>query len=382
MSNATANPAFAMTQRRSLAGWVSVLSGIAPDRCVAALDEIERWALPNVSAELLADNIDAAVAATLLVEGIDRLDEQGVPRKRLLKKLRTQDLWSTWAEIRVADVLVRSHDEPLGVELEPDRASGAHADWRFQFPGAADSISVDVKAVGLSDNEVAFCQRMAPALPRLLPRIGLIHGHATIDSPPPAAPGRTRRAGQNVSRRAARTAPRYPTGLRGAIIVGQDSEDSYRQRIARKVRGAVRQLPARDECWVALYWSNGAPLRDAASAIDWSAIPPHVAGVLFIGQGIAFPHCEIHCFAVGIPREHDASTAVVVQSLEGEAMQQVAEFVVARFERSAGVRATLLRVGRRDLILRDGSRRILPFNLLMDPDPDFDGAAGFVGRTA
>jgi uroporphyrinogen-III synthase len=75
-------------------------------------------------------------------------------------------------------------------------------------------------------------------------------------------------------------------------------------------------------------------------------------------------------FTISIIRESDSDSAVVVESLEGEPMQEVAELVVNRFERSAGVRATLLRVGKRNLIIRDGSRRILPFNLLMDPDPD------------
>lgn len=369
-----------MTQRRSLAHWVEVLTGIEAGRCVAALEEVDSWGFPHVAAELLVDSVDAAVAATLLVEGIDMLARRDVPRERLLKKLRTGDFWPTWAEIRVADVLVRAHKEPLAVELEAQRTAGAHADWRFRFSGMSDSISVEVKAVGLSDTEVAFCQRMAPALPRLLPKVGLSHGHAAIDAPPLQSPGQARRVGQGHSRAAARKVPRYPTGLRGAVIVGQDSEDSYRRRIATKVRDAARQLPAEDECWVALYWSNGAPLTDAALAIDWSTMPSHVAGVLFVGQGVAFPHREVHCFATRIEREHDSNSKVAVESVEGEVMQQVAELVLARFERSAGVRATLLRVGKRDLIKRDGSRRILPFNLLMDPDPEFDGVADFSGR--
>jgi hypothetical protein len=357
-----------------------VLTGLEPERVVAALAAVNEWRLPRVAAALDEDTEDAAVAATLLVEGIALLDERGVPRARLLKKLRTGDFWSTWSEIRVATVMVEYHGEELGVELEPDRAAGAQPDWRFQFPGDPRGIAVEVKAVGLSDAEVAFYQRMWPVLRRTMPRVGLGHGHATIGAPVPRAPGRARRTGAPISRDGARRAPNYPQGLRGSVMVGHDTEEHYRRRIAARVAGAVRQLPTSDECWVALYWSNGAPLADATSSIDWAMIPAHVAGVIFVGQGVAFPDRQIHVFITPVPRGLQSKAEIAVDSLEGERIEELAQLVLARFERSSGVRATLLRVGNRDLIKRDGSRRIDPFNLLMDADPVFDGQAGFAGR--
>jgi hypothetical protein len=366
--------------RQSLAQWSEVLTGIESGRCIAALDRVARWKLAPVSAELLADDVDAAVAATLLVEGMDALVARGVPEIRLLKKLRTGDFWPTWAEIRIADMLVRLHEEPLDVELEAERTKGAHADWRFRFPGSDDAVSVEVKAVGLSDDEVAFCTRMAPALKRMLPKHGLVQAHAGIGTPSLVAPAQMRRRAARGSRAGTRKTPSYPVGLRGAVVVAQDSEESYRRRISARVRDAVRQLPTQDECWVALYWSNGAPLASVAAGIDWSQIPEHVSGLLMFGQAVAFPDRQIHVFASRIERGGSGSSSGRVDSLEGEAMQHVAELVLARFERSSGVRATLLRVGNRDLVRRDGSRRILPFNLLMDVDPEFGDEASFSGR--
>lgn len=50
-------------------------------------------------------------------------------------------------------------------------------------------------------------------------------------------------------------------------------------------------------------------------------------------------------------------------------MAEFATLVLERFERSSGVRATLLHGGRQELIRRDGKKRIVPFNLLLDADP-------------
>ena len=130
-----------MIQRKSLATWVDVLTGIEPDRCAAALDEVETWGFPHVAAELVSDTVDAAVAATLLVEGIDRLAEHGVSRERLLKKLRTGDLWSTWAEIRVAVAESDLREEPR----ERWRHPLAESDF---VVGKSDRLDLDGDAVG------------------------------------------------------------------------------------------------------------------------------------------------------------------------------------------------------------------------------------------
>jgi hypothetical protein len=110
--------------------------------------------------------------------------------------------------------------------------------------------------------------------------------------------------------------------------------------------------------------------------IPWPDVPRHVQGFILLGCGVAFPHRQIHCFVRPIPRAVDPRTELEMRSLVGQ--ERLAELVRDRFEASSGVRATLLTVGRRDLVVRDGSRRILPFNLLMDRDPPEAGrrAAG------
>ncbi len=367
------------TNRESLAYWTEILCGTEPERVLAAFAELESWGLERVLAATDHDSIDAAVTAMLLVEGVDRLVSAGVTHASLLKKLRHGDFWPTWAEIRVADILVGVTEEPLRVELEPGRAQGAHADWRFVYPDDSDGISIEVKAVGLSDEEAAFCQRMAPSLTRMLPEVGLGHVHASIHAASPRPTRDQRRAGHREARMGTRKVPNFPRGLRAAVIVGHDTEESYRRRIANRVIDAVRQLPTDDECWIALYWSNGAPVSDAAAAVDWSRIPAHVRGLLFVGQGVWFPHRNIHCFASAVERDAAANDFKIV-SAEGDAMTELATRVLADFERSSGVRATLLRVGNRTLVYRDGSQGLYPFNLLLDADPEIPPGFEVHGR--
>jgi hypothetical protein len=302
---------------------------------------------------------------------MDKLVQHGVDRERLLKKLRKEPfVWSTWAEFRAADTMARWAGDGAEVRLEEGRSQGAHADFRVVVADDPIAASVEVKAVGLSDEEVAFCERMAPSLRRLEPPVGLAHIHAPINAKPPQINREQRRAGERESRKRAKSVPMYPPGLRGATIVGHGSEDRYAIRVARRVEQAVRQLPEGDECWVAFLWSNGAPVKAVAPAIRWSEIPRHVNGIMLIGAGVAFPHRQIHVFAMPITRDTPIDAGRELQTLdETEGMAEFASLVLDRFERSSGVRATLLHGGRQELIRRDGKKRIVPFNLLLDADP-------------
>lgn len=259
-------------------------------------------------------------------------------------------------------------DEDTEVRLEEGRSKGSHADLRILAPGDPLAQSLEVKAIGLSDGEAAFCQRMFPSLRRLVPKVGLSHGHAPIEAMPPQLSREQRREGERISRRNVKQVPGYPKGLRGAVLVGHGSEKAYALRVSRRVEQAARQLPTRDECWVAIYWSNGAPVNEVAAMLRWTDIPDHVAGVVLIGCGVAFPHRNIDCYVVPIERDHPPDAERVVASQEDD-MDDVARLVIERFERSSGVRATLLYGAQRLILRRDGSRRILPFNLLLDADP-------------
>jgi hypothetical protein len=355
--------------------WTEVLTGLEQARVEQARETIASWGLPHVDSEFLDDTIDSAVGATLLIDSIDKLVEHGVGVERLLKKLRQEpSVWSTWAEFRAADIMVRWSGDESEVQLEEGRSQGAHADFRVVLPDDPVAASVEVKAVGLSDEEVAFCKRMAPSLRRLEPPIGLVHIHAPIDAKPPRISREQRRAGERESRKRVKSVSMYPPGLRGATIVGHGSEDRYATRVARRVEQAVRQLPEGDECWVAFLWSNGAPVKAVAPAIRWSEIPRHVSGIMLLGAGVAFPHRQIHVFALPITRDTPLDTGRQLQTLdETEGMAEFASLVLDRFERSSGVRATLLHGGHQEIVRRDGGKRIVPFNLLLDADPvDFD----------
>lgn len=357
-----------MTTDESLLYWTEVLTGLEPERVVRARDEIADWGFEHVGAEMLADTVDAAVAATLLVEGIDNIVAHGPPAARLRKKLRQdRDVWGTWAEVRAADILLHWVEEDTEVRLEEGRSQGAHADLRLLSPDDALGLSVEIKAIGLSDEEVAFCERMTPALRRFTPKVGLAHGHASLEAQPPKMNREQRRYGERESRRRMKTVPNYPPGLRGSSIVGHGSEESYVRRVVRRVEQAVRQLPAEDECMVAVYWSNGAPAQKVAAGIDWNALPLYISGVVLVGCGVAFPDRQIHCFVMPIWSASDAATRQVRSQNEGQ--DDYAKLVLERFERSSGIRPALIYGGKRRIIDRDGSRRILPFNLLLDADP-------------
>ncbi len=352
----------------SLLYWTEVLTGLEPERVARAREQIAVWGFEHVSIEMLEDSVDAAVAATLLVEGIEHIVAHGPAVKRLQKKLRRdRDVWGTWAEIRAADILLHWVEEGTEVRLEEGRSHGAHADLRLLLPNDPLALSVEVKAIGLSDDEVAFCKRMAPSLPKLTPKRGLAHAHAPLDGKPPKLTREQRQYGERESRRRMKTVPRYPQGLCGATIVGHGSEKSYVRRVIRRVEQAVRQLPAHDECAVAVYWSNGAPAQQVAAAIDWKAFPPYVSGLVLVGCGVAFPDRQIHCYTVPIARGADAATEEVRSQNEGQ--DEYAKLVLERFECSSGIRAALLYGGQRVVLRRDGKRRILPFNLLLDSDP-------------
>jgi hypothetical protein len=353
----------------SLLSSVKVLTGLDPDRVTAARDEVRRWGFQHVCDELLSGTIDAAVAATLYVEAVNRLVEQGVERRQAHRKIRQEpNVWSTFAEIRAAELLLRGLDGEIEVRLEHGRSRAAHADLRFVMPALSWAQSVEVKAIGLSDDETQFCKRMAPSLGALLPRAGLVHIHAPIDAAPPRLDREQRRQLARQSKKAAERTPEYPEGLRGTVIVGHGSEDAYVRRAVGRVIQAIRQLPAEDECWVAIYWSNGAPIESVHRALRWPEIPSHVVGISLVGCGVAFPHAEIHCFSSWLHRDATEDDDLIVASAN-EGQDELASLVLNRFERSSGVRPTLLQFGEEIGLLRDGRRRILPFNLVMDPDP-------------
>jgi hypothetical protein len=338
------------------------------------------WQIEGISQRLSSPmTIDDAVRATLLVDAINELVSRGAPQNKLLSKLRdVAQLEATWAEIRCAALIATNADADVRIELEAGRAAGRQPDLRLLIPDGLHN-SVEIKAVGASDTEVEFMRRVAPALDTVIPRHGMVTLHAPWDIK--RAP---RWTGENVARtrrdsaRAAASMPGYPAGLSAAAIVAHGTEPQYIRRAVDRITRAIKQLPDTDECWVALHWSNGAPIDDVADALDWSSIPSHVVGIVFVGSVVAFPHRDINNFQVIVRRGYEAGGEMDVESSVSE---EFARLVLSRTESTAGIRATLVRgliKGKpKQLLRRDGTERIAPFNLVLDRDPMGRSHPGF-----
>lgn len=361
-----------MAPPRDLFAWTDRLTGIQPARFQLSLDEIESWDIESLSSRLSRPRtIDDVVRATLLAEDVKNLVERGAPLSKLKSKLRDQAQFeSVWAEIRCASVIARTHDTSCTVELESANASGTNADLRVVFADGPPHMSVEIKALGLSNEEVDFCSHMGKFLDGLVPPHGFVSIHAPIDARKVALTPEQMAFCRVDAARAATTVPGYPDGLSGAIIVAHGAEPKYVRRAVSRITQALRQLPTTDECWVALYWTNGESVSAIADQIDWDSIPPHVAGIMFVGAVVAFPHRNIDVYVIALPRGFRSDGERSVQSTLDNAL---AEKILDRTEASSGVRASLLRGKtrgkRRQLLRRDGTERIPPFILLVDRDP-------------
>lgn len=207
--------------------------------------------------------------------------------------------------------------EPLGVhkgelELEAGRDRGKQADFRFSAKGGdvfrafpiSDSagISIEFEAIGLSDEETAFCQRARPTLEALRPPRGFITLHVPLDSENMGVWTDEARyhSLQEAIRSARREIPPHASGSSGAVVAAHGTEEAYVRRLRSRLTEALKQLPAEDECWVAFHWSNGAPFAAVHAAIDSIERPTHVVGILVVGSAIVFGHPEIHHFAYGV----------------------------------------------------------------------------------
>lgn len=210
---------------------------------------------------------------------------------------------------------------------------------------------------------------MNPSLDVVIPP----HGMVVIDSPlegkrPVWSPAHV----DHNRREAARTAagnPYFPAGMATATIVARGAESNYVRRAASRIVEAASQLPLADDSLVCLYWTNGASIPDVVDVLDWSQLPAHVSGLMFVGLIVAFPHQNIDVFRIQLVRGWRRGDPGVVDSALDN---RLAELILRRAEASAGVRATLIRGDvsgkKRQLLRRGGSERILPFNLLLDKD--------------
>jgi hypothetical protein len=360
-----------MAPLRQLLPWVDALTGIDPDRAHRAIERIAEIRVPALTARLgKPHSVDDVVRAVLLTEDMDELIQRGVQENKLISKLRDAGQFeATWAEMRFASLIAKTADSDVALELESGKAEGAHADVRLVLPEGPPHASIEVKALGLSQSELEFCQRMGPSLDEIIPPVGLVSASASLDGSPPIWTAELGNQTRIEAAELTRQVPGYPPGLSGAVLIARETEEGYMRRAASRVERALHQLPPTDDCWVGLYWTNGAPVRQVVRAIDWEQIPEHVLGLIFAGSVVAFPDRNIHWFTISIARDYTNEDLLVESMVDN----RMAELVLDRTEASAAVRATLLRGEirrkRRTILRRDGTERILPFNLILDRDP-------------
>ena len=379
------------------------LTGLTPDRVHQARETIRTWGVAHVTAELVdTPTVDAAVGAFLLADSVDGLKTRGVEMTKLLSKLRNDpDVWPTWAELYAARRLATYLANGTRLQLEAGRSGGRHADFRFISdggpiftepipPGDAREVSIEFKALGLSDDEAAFCQRARPTLAALRPKAGFVTLHAplSVDREGPWMDRARRREGERKALRLARKLPPHTRGLSGSVVAAHGAEAAYIARLTSRMNEAMAQLPKTDDCWVAFHWSNGASSDHLRLALGEVRLPPNVRGVTLIGSAVAFPHPDIHHFMIwafatddGGEREDawlsevDPEAGEEAVALYSGVSEQLGRAVLGRIERSAGVRASIVRIDvrgeafPRTVLVRDGSRRVLPYVLLVDPDP-------------
>lgn len=352
--------------------WLQRLSGYDESEIRRSIDRVERWDLPGLSSELgKRSGADGHLAATMLCQAVDWLVERGVDEGRLKTRLKRPDIWSMWAEIRAAGVIAELLDGVRAVDLDvPVGAnSGRNTDFHFYFDGESDVLPIEFKALGLSQFERRFCAAWTPMLRSIKPTRGICTIHADIDTDPPVLNRKLRR---EMCHDTAHTAKYLPAGLRSVsatVIAAHGTQQRYMERLTRTVGDHLSQLPESSEGWIAFHWGNGAPLNLLGEAVRRAALPEHVRGVMFVGSAIVLDG-RMHDVLVALPKDSDGGGEWVYHSkIEGFDPKPLLD----GFDDSAGVRPTIIRIpgegGLEELLARDGSEPLWPFNLLLAPDP-------------
>jgi hypothetical protein len=350
---------------------VEALFGLPIERLQEADERLRQLGLHHIERELLdRTDADTVIGAAFLSESIEKLVDHGVEETRLLSKLRKDpDVWPTWAEIRAAAVLADHAPDGMRLVFEPERAGGKHSDYAFVGEDG-ERASVEFKALGLSDGEAAFCAAMAPAVAQFFPRPGLVTIHAPTDS---HRLNTNRAERREMERTASRLATNLPVAafhrISGSIATARGAEEGYLVRVGQRLAEGIDQLPPDEPGYVAFHWTNSAAswqVRDALAAMD---LPDNLAGVMLVGS-LAVPgslHNFVHLLPAPFPKS--GSGEIEMRSETPDAAQILLEVA----ELAAGVRAMVVRVptpgGWGEFLVRDGQRRILPYNIIWDRDP-------------
>jgi hypothetical protein len=159
--------------------WAGRLAGVSAARIAADRERLKAIGIDHLDNEFcLRADIDAMVGACMLTSSLDALIERGVPKTKLVAKLRGDpDVWPNLAEIVAGRLLL-----PLfgpGAEIEMDhgrRPDGPNADFRLTARGSGQSERVEFKALGLSAAENVLLRRRRRGAPPSGPELGGRHG--------------------------------------------------------------------------------------------------------------------------------------------------------------------------------------------------------------
>jgi len=351
--------------------WATRLTGLPAARIEDARERLDALGIDRISDELCRrPDVDAVAGACMLVSALDTLIERGVPETKLIAKLRRDPaVWPAVAEILAGRLVLPFFEKDLELTMDSGvTPGGPNADFRLSAAGGGAGAAVEFKALGLSDLEASFFRNMSRRLPDLVLGAGVTTYHLAFAESPPIKPPepRERKAIEEESRERRRRLPEHVRDLRGAVVAGYLTEGAYLARLRGRVEAALRQLDG-EEAWVAMWWSNGASLLDLRDALSQISLPDHVLGLMVVGAAVIVPDPRIHYFHALLPRpDLDDRDGLPVYSLEDD---PTAAPILATFERSVGVRPTLLlSPDGVPIVFRDGSRRVFPFNFMVGTD--------------
>lgn len=358
--------------------WTQRLTGLPRERLTESREWIESLGIDHLSEELTRPDIDAAAGSCMLRSAVDELAGRGVEMTKLESKLRNDpSVWPSVAELISVNAIARISAPGALAELDGgNRIPGSpRPDLRLYFRELGQSLAVEFKAVGLSVRETGFFRKAAAVLPNMVPSFGVACQHIAADTDQPLyAPTKAERREQELdNRRRQKHQPPHIRRLNAAAVAAHYTEQAYLERARDRVLESLRQLRSKEQSWVALWWSNGAPVALMQQLLSTVDLPKNILGILLVGAAVVAPDPEIHYFQIIVPRDQEIRDSL--PPLVSEVGHPFADAILEQVEGSTGVRPMLItnprgpRPKRQRLLFRDGTRRIFPFNLLLTPDP-------------
>jgi hypothetical protein len=233
--------------------------------------------------------------------------------------------------------------------------------------------------LGLSDDEMQFAVRWRRLLDELAPARGAItHFTGLYDQFAPPARQERRQLMREANRQASHSAASF-TEASCTAIVAFDTEGPYLRRLRARILLALEQLDVSEPCLAALHWSNGARIGDVQAMLETLDLPENLCAVVMLGAVMALPFAGLHRYAIwhfrpgfAVPGLNTSAPRVVC--LSDSPNKAFCEALLDQFDRSASVRLSRLSVPgplaeSTELLRRDGSRRLDPFNFIFTSDP-------------